>query len=60
MFNIMKQSGKEEAYVTEYVADTIADVTNLPTDKCSPGSVCFVVATSQVYMLNNNKEWKEI
>ena len=32
MFRIYKQNDNIQPYVTEYVADTIADVNELPTD----------------------------
>lgn len=57
MINIRQQNDKIGVYVNEYVADTEADVQNLPTD-VYPGSACIVIETSNVYMLNNNKEWK--
>ena len=59
MFNIVKQSDRATTYVTEFVADEEADVTNLPTT-VAPGSTCIVIASSNVYMLNNKKEWKQI
>lgn len=60
MFKIMKQSENIAAYVNEYVADTEADVADLPTSfkEAYPGSVCIVVETSNVYMLNNDMQWK--
>lgn len=59
MFNIIKQGERSTAYVTEYVADTEADVANLPTNN-APGSTCIIIETSDVYMLNNKKEWKKL
>lgn len=58
MINISKDNGREQ-YVTEYIADTTEDIANLPT-YCAVGSTCFVIATSQVYMFNSNKQWIEI
>lgn len=58
MINISKDNGREQ-YVTEYIADTAEDIANLPT-YCTVGSTCFVIATSQVYMFNSNKQWVEI
>lgn len=61
MFTISKQSGKENAYLTEYIADTLADIADLPhIGECSAGSTCFVIATSAVYMLGNDDIWHEI
>lgn len=45
--------------VVELVADTDADVAFLPTHYAA-GSTCIIVASSSVYMLNNNKEWKQL
>lgn len=58
MINIIKQNDNVSAYITEFVADTEDDIKDLPTKDIFPGSICIVVATSNVYMLNNNYEWK--
>ncbi len=59
MFNIIKQGDHSAAYVTDYVADSTTDIANLPTNS-SPGSTCIIIETSEVYMLNNKKEWKRL
>lgn len=59
MFSITGQSGRTNAYVTEFVADTVADITNLPTD-VAVGSSCFVIDGGKLYMLNHSLEWKEV
>ncbi len=59
MFSIMKQNGREAANVIEYVADTIDEISNLPTTS-AVGSTCIITSTSQVFMLNNEKEWVEL
>lgn len=53
----LSENGNKPAYgKVSYVADTAADIANLPkTDK--PGSTCFVIATSDVYMLNTKQKW---
>lgn len=56
MFSVVKQNDHTAVYVTEYVADTEADIADLPTD-VYPGSTCTVTATSAVYMLNNSGTW---
>lgn len=58
MIRITKQNDNVSAYVTEFVADTEADVKDLPTDikEVYPGSTCIVVATADVYILNNQGE----
>lgn len=54
-----KITGNLQAGAVEITADTDADVEELPT-KYGVGSTCFVIDSSTVYMLNNEKEQKEI
>lgn len=60
MYNITSQSGNTSAYVVSLVADYETDIPNLPTDTYAPGSDCFVIETSNVYMLSNAKQWEQI
>jgi len=59
-YRITAQRGETEAYVTEFVCDTTADVANLPTKNCDPGSSCLVIGTSEVYVLNTQRHWVQI
>lgn len=43
----------------EFVCDDDSDIQTLPTN-CAAGSSAFVIATSKKYMLNTQKEWKEV
>ena len=46
---------------TKYrLLDKEEDLDEVPITGCAPGSVCFIIETSDVYMLNSNKEWKKI
>lgn len=53
------QSNREDYNYKEYIADNELDKAQWPTN-CAPGSTVFVITGSKVYMLNNEKEWKEI
>lgn len=55
----VKSADTTTPYVVELVADSDSDIISLPTT-FSPGSTCIVVASSNVYMLNNQKEWKPL
>lgn len=55
-----KQSSRTDYNHREFILDTIADLDDVVVKNCSPGSTCFIIETSSVYMLDNNKEWKEI
>lgn len=39
-----------------YTADTESDLSNVPS-KVTPGSLCFCIETSTLYILNNQEEW---
>ena len=59
--NITKIANETAAYVTELVADTAADVSNLPVQpEVATGSTCFVIATGDVYMLKSTRTWVQI
>ena len=59
--NITKIADNSAAYVTELVADTAADVSNLPIQpEVATGSTCFVIATGDVYMLKSTGTWTQI
>lgn len=60
MFIIINQTSGSGRYITEFQADDIADVVNLPTD-CGIGSSCLVLEPeSAVFILNSKKEWIKI
>jgi len=46
-------------YYAALVADTIADVDELPTD-FAPGSTCLVIEDSSLWILGNDKLWHKI
>lgn len=58
-YSIMKQNDNTSPYVTEFIVDTVADISSLPTS-VAPGSVCLIANSSQVYVLNNTNEWVEL
>ena len=62
MINMISQGDTTTYEIVSLVADTEADIATIAEDypDAKPGSTCFVIETSSVYMLNNNKEWKEI
>lgn len=62
MYDMIKQNDNVSAYVTEFVADTVADVALLPTtpDKVYPGSTCLVAEGSKVFVLNASRQWVEL
>ena len=62
MVNIIKQNDNTTTYVTDFVADTEADIAELPTKRSdvAPGSTCIVAETGDVYILNSQEEWKKL
>ena len=59
MISIVSNNGTHNYDYKEFIVDTPDDIQYLP-KSCAAGSNAFVVSTSEVYMLNNMKEWKLI
>lgn len=59
MIKMTETNGNIQYDVNSYVCDIEDDVILLPT-KVSMGSTAFVIETSNIYMLNSNKEWVKI
>jgi hypothetical protein len=63
MFRLYKNGDITDIKVAEYIADTEADVLELPTDVGS-GSTCLVLQSSEnsaaVYALGNDKKWHKL
>ena len=55
-FYLKQQSSRMDYSYREYILDKEEDLNKVPTHTCSPGSVCFVIETSDVYMLDNNQK----
>lgn len=56
MYNLYAQNGDTQYNVMEYVVDTPEDIDFLPTNGAM-GSSAIVISTSELYMLNSQKEW---
>lgn len=56
---LVKQGGKVDYNYKEYYLDNENELSSIPVGACCPGSIAYVISNSKVYMLNNNKEWKE-
>jgi hypothetical protein len=59
MYRLYKQNDDVAAYVTEFVADTDADVASLPTT-VYPGSTCVVADSANVYIFNASYKWVKL
>ena len=55
----IKQQDHNNAYYTEFVVDTVAEVAELPTQPpdCDMGSAAICLENSEVYMLSSRGEW---
>lgn len=60
MVNIIANKGVVDYGLKEFVLDSVEDLKSLNIIECSPGSVAFIIPTSQVYMKNGQGEWLEI
>ena len=59
MFYIMQSGGKLDYNLKTYYARDEADLNNINTNICCPGSQAYT-ANSKLYTLNSNKEWIEV
>lgn len=53
---LLKQGGRADYNYKEYYLDTVSELSSIPTGDCATGSVAYVIATQQVFMLNSQKE----
>ena len=60
MFKIVTNSGDVSYGIADVDCDSLADITDITTDRMSMGSLCFIISTQEVYMLNGQKEWVKI
>lgn len=54
---LVKQGSRTDYNYKEYVLDTKDDLANINTGECCPGSVAYIIASKELYMLNSKKEW---
>ena len=59
MYNIKQQGDTVQNGVIEFVADTRADIDEIPTN-WAMGSTCLVIEDSSVWILGSDKIWHEI
>lgn len=59
MINVVQQNGTPVYGVIKFVVDTEAEVATLPTT-VKTGSMCFVIETSHIYMINSEGEWIKV
>ncbi len=55
-----RTADKSAPYVDEIVVNTTDDLRKIPVENYSPGTTCIVITTVQVFMLDLNKQWKEL
>ena len=56
MYIIEKQNGHVSYGLNKYVADTVADIDDIPLN-CKMGSSVYVIETGDTYLLNSQYEW---
>ena len=59
MPNLIFENGTEKYGIKHLVVDTPNDLSNLPIN-VEVGSTCFIISTSEKYMINSNKQWIKI
>lgn len=63
MYRIYKNGDETDSKLVEYIADTEADVAELPTNNAS-GSICLVIQSNDggaaVYAFGNDEHWHKL
>ena len=59
-YGILRQNGQDMYNVKEFIVDTYDEITEINTSIVAPGSTCFVIDTSEYYMLNTEDEWIKV
>lgn len=59
MISVVSNKGVIAYGYKEFILDTPEDLVNLKSDY-TPGSIAFVISTSDKYMLNNSHQWVKI
>lgn len=64
MYRVYKNGSETDSKLVEYIADTEADIAELPTNNAS-GSICLVIqgdgdSGAAVYALGNDKIWHKL
>ena len=54
---ITKQGGKMDYNLKEIFLDDASELGSVSTNITSPGSVAYIIATGDVYILNSEKKW---
>lgn len=54
---LLRQGSRTDYNYKEYYIDTVAELADLDIATAAPGSVAYIVNTTEVYILNNKKQW---
>ena len=53
---LLKQGGRVDYNYKEYYLDSASELSSIPVNDCAAGSVAYIIATQQVFILNSQKE----
>ena len=59
-YRIIKNGDTTPGSVVEIVADTLEDITNLPTEDVGVGSTCITLEDASVRMFGNDGLWHQL
>ena len=54
---LVQQGGRTDYNYKEYYLDTASELSQISVADCCTGSVAYVIANGDIYMLNNQKVW---
>lgn len=54
---LVTQGSRSDYNYKEYFLDAASELSQIPVNMCSTGSIAYIIANGDVYMLNSKKEW---
>lgn len=58
MYKMIKDGNNMIYNYQKFICDTVSDLDGIDVAKASSGSTALVIATKELYILNNAKQWK--
>lgn len=58
MAYLVKQGARTDYNYKEYYLDSADELKDINIKECCPGSVAYIITSSDVYILTNKKEWR--
>lgn len=58
MYKMIKDGNNMIYNYQKFICDVASDLDNIDVERASSGSTALIIATKELYILNNEKQWK--